>query len=247
MENICQISFGLLSTNIISPCTLSVLLTVLIVFPALTRLVTPFFLCIINQSLYSFLFTGRLTKHPNVCNSSLITKQPDSPLASAQPDEPIVLLCLWLEHCRSDCWGSTRHFSALMAANLQIAPCSQKLMEGQFGGSERLNKSGTCAPIKLCVWIGFLTLAACYSPSSSTLNASPHNYSASVYCTPSTMINKCYNLFHYKLKVMLVWIKNILLSPKEPPLKASSSPCFFLSSFSNVCSSKNILLSICQF
>lgn len=82
------------------------------------------------ESLYSSLFSGRLTKHPNVCNSSLITKQPDSPVASAQPDKPIVLLCFWLERCRADCWGGAKHFSALMAANLQIAPYSPKLMEG---------------------------------------------------------------------------------------------------------------------
>lgn len=118
---------------------------------------------------YSPLFTAQLTKHPNVCNSSLITKQPDSPVASAQSDKPIVLLCLWSELCRADCRGTARHFSASMAANLQIAPCSPKLMEGQFGGSKGLNRNGPYAPIILWVLICFLTLAACYPLSIPTI------------------------------------------------------------------------------
>lgn len=100
-------------------------------------------------------FTGQLTKHPNVRNSSLITKQPDSPVAAAQPGEPIVPLCLCSELCGADCQGSARHFSASMAANLQIAPCRPKLMEGQFGGSKGLNRSRPCAPIILWVWVCF--------------------------------------------------------------------------------------------
>lgn len=100
---------------------------------------------------YSPVFTGHLTKLPNVRNSSVITKQPDSPVAAAQPDEPIVLLCFWSELCGADCRGTARHFSASMAANLQIAPCRPKLMQGQFGGSKWLNRSRPCAPIILWV------------------------------------------------------------------------------------------------
>lgn len=96
-------------------------------------------------------FTGRLTKHPNVCNSSLITKQPDSLVAAAQPDEHIMLLCFRSELCWADCRGMARHFSASMAANLQIAACCPKLMEGQFGGSRGLSRSKPCAPMILWV------------------------------------------------------------------------------------------------
>lgn len=125
---------------------------------------------------YSPVFAGHLTKHPNVCNSPLITKQPDSPVAAAaQPDESIVLLCFWSELCGADCQGTARHFSASMAANLQIAPCRPKLMEGQFGGLKGLN-SRTCAPIFLWVWIYFLTFAARYPLLTSTFIASPHTY-----------------------------------------------------------------------
>ena len=66
------------------PVLLVFLLTALIVFPALAGLVTPLFPLYYKSSSFlelqcSPVFTGHLTKHPNVCNSSLITKQPDSP------------------------------------------------------------------------------------------------------------------------------------------------------------------------
>lgn len=127
------------------------LLTVLTVFPALVGLDTTVLSCIINHLHFrscSTLQCSQATwqKHPNVCNSPLITKQPDSPVAAAQPDEPIVLLCFWSELRGADCQGTPRHFSASVAANLQIAPCRPKLMEGQFGGSKGLNGS-PCAPL----------------------------------------------------------------------------------------------------
>lgn len=134
---------------------------------------------------YSPVFTGHLTKHPNVCNSPLITKQPDSPVAAAQPDEPIVLLCFWSELRGADCQGTARHFSASVAANLQIAPCRPKLMEGQFGGSKGLN-GRPCAPITSWVWIHFLTFAACYPLLTSTFIISPLFYHVPVCCSPST-------------------------------------------------------------
>lgn len=133
------------------------LLTVLAVFPALVGLVTPLYTCIINHlhflssSALPRVLTGHLTKHPNARNSSLITKQPDSPVAAAQPDGPIVLLCFWSELGGADCRGTARRFSASMAANLQIAPRGPKLKEGRFSGSKGLNGSRPCAPIILWV------------------------------------------------------------------------------------------------
>lgn len=142
----CSSDFLCLSgNNIISFCTF--LLTVIIMFPALVGLVLCLFSCIINHlhfRSYSPMFGGRLTKHPNVWNSSVITKQPDSPVAAAQPNEPIFPLCFWSELCRADCWGTARHFSASMAANFETAPCSLKLMQGQFSGSKGLTRSRPC-------------------------------------------------------------------------------------------------------
>lgn len=129
------------------------------------------------------MFTGHLTKHPNVCNSPLITKQPDSPVAAAQPDEPIVPLCFWSELREADCQGTARHFSASVAANLQIAPCRPKLMEGQFGGSKGLN-GRPCAPLTSWVWIHFLTFAACYPLLTSTFIISPLFYHVPLFAVP---------------------------------------------------------------
>lgn len=176
----------LFSTNMVSFCTFSVLLTVLIVFLALVTLLS---LCIINHlhfpcsqaSRQSILMFATLHWLPNSLTA---------PVTAAQPEEPIVPLCFWSELCGADCQRAVRHFSASMAANLQIAPCSPKLMEGQFVGSKGLNRSAPCAPIILWVWIYFLTFAACYPPSTSTFTASTHTYLASVCCTPHVTIQK---------------------------------------------------------
>ena len=134
-------------------CTFSVLLTLLVVF----RWISDSAFLMYYKSASFPVFTGRSTKHPNVCNSSLITKQPDSPGGGGTAG---LLLCFWSELYGADCRGTARHFSALNAANLQIAPCSPKRMEGQFGGSKGLKRSTPCAPIILWVWIYFLTSAA---------------------------------------------------------------------------------------
>lgn len=139
----CSSDFLCLSgNNIISFCTF--LLTVIIMFPALVGLVLCLFSCIINHlhfRSYSPMFGGRLTKHPNVWNSSVITKQPDSPVAARRAHLPALLLVRAL---RADCWGTARHFSASMAANFETAPCSLKLMQGQFSGSKGLTRSRPC-------------------------------------------------------------------------------------------------------
>lgn len=136
----------LFSTNIISSCTFSVSADSPHCVSCSGGISDTAFLLYYKSSEFpelpcSPVFTGQLTKLPNVCNSSLITKQPDSPVAAAQPDEPIVLLCFWLELCRPDCQGTARHFSATMSANFLIAPCWPKMMEGQFGGWKGLCRS----------------------------------------------------------------------------------------------------------
>lgn len=140
----CLSDFFVFSVPIWSHHVLSVfLLTVLIVFPALAGFVTPLFSCIINHlhfwicrtlpcsqaSWQSILMFAAVHWLPNSLTAPWQQHSRTSPSS----------ICFWSELCGADFWGTARHFSASMAANLQIAPCRPKLMEGQFGRAKGLS------------------------------------------------------------------------------------------------------------
>jgi len=120
------------------------------------------------------MFTGWLTKHFNVCSSSLIAKQPDSPVAAAQPDESLLLLCQWSALCGVDCRGTARHFSALLAADLQMAPCCLEPIQGQFGRSKVLNRRRLRATTNMWLFICPQFVNLSFLTSALPLSAVPH-------------------------------------------------------------------------
>jgi len=145
----------------ISFCTFSVLLTVLIVFLAiLLGLVTALFPCIINH-LY---FPCSQASRQSILMFATVHWLPNSLTGRRVALLLVRALRGWLS------WKRREMFSGSMTANLQIAPCGPKVMEGQFGGSKKLKESTPCAPIILGVWIYFLTFAACYPLITSNLH-----------------------------------------------------------------------------
>lgn len=51
----------------------------------------------------------------------------------------------------ADCGETAKHFSAWMAAELQIVPSRPKLMEGQFGGSKGPSSRGP--GVTIILWV----------------------------------------------------------------------------------------------